>query len=942
MVSRIRPARIEDVVDGVKLRTQLSAAALNHIGDEAGARRAAQRLLHGALFRGRMIAKERMEAGHSGLETARLLALVADEVIRALYDFTTTHVFRAHNPTEGERFAVLAVGGYGRGQLAPSSDLDLLFLRAYKQTAWAESVTEYMLYMLWDMGLKVGHASRTVDESIRLAKEDHTIHTALLERRRLAGDDNLAEELKTRFQKEVVSVSHRSFIAAKLKERDERHARSGASRYMVEPNLKEGKGGLRDLHTLFWIAQHMYGAQQPMDYARLGLFTREEVSAFLRATEFLWKVRCHLHFLTGRGEERLTFDVQPEMAARMGYEARGAQPAVERFMKRYFLVVKQVGALTRILCAKLEAEHQKRAPALSRLIVAPPGRAAALPRGFRLEAGRVTVDNADVFAEDPVNILRIFALADGRNLDIHPDALAEVTRSLRRITPAVRRNPQAAKVFVDVATSKANPANALRLMNEAGVLGRFVPEFGRVVAQMQYNMYHHYTVDEHTLRAVDVISAIERGHFEQEHPLSSLIFPKIINRRALYLAMLLHDAGKAGGGDQEEMGARAAIAACERLGLPAEEIELVGWLVGHHLLMSDVAQKRDVGDPRTVAKFAESVGNLERLRLLLVLTVADIRAVGPGVWNGWKGQLLRDLYRLTEAAFHGGRTDEAGVRERLSEQARHAREAVFADLQDRTGKAASWLDTLEDAYWLSFETEAVKWHAEEMARADAAGPVHVAARATPRRGVAEVLVHAPDRPGLFADVAEALAQSGADVTDARVITTALGKVFDVFSIQDAAGDPYGLNDPAALARLLARVARAAEGEQAPRAAPAPAPPRRAAAFAIVPWVRFEPDASRTATIIEVSGRDRPGLLAALARVLADAGVSVMSAHIDAYGERVSDVFYVQDLDGRKLSDPARMEALREGLEEALAAGEPAAPATLDRQRMAVAPASRWR
>ncbi|MCI0402280.1 MAG: bifunctional uridylyltransferase/uridylyl-removing protein, partial [Acidobacteria bacterium] len=315
----LKPAHIEHVVDGVRLRAQLSGA---FAAEGNGARKTVRDLLHGALFRGRMIAKERLEAGENGLAVARLLAAVADEVVGALFDYATTHLFRARNPTEGERFAVVAVGGFGRGELAPSSDLDLLFLRAYKPTAFSESVTEFMLYMLWDMSLKVGHASRNIDDCLKLAREDHTIQTALLEARRIAGNESLGEELFSRFRKEVAEKDHAGFIAAKLGERDERHARVGASRYMVEPNIKDGKGGLRDLHTLFWLARHRYGFLRPKDYVEAGVFTEEERFVFRRALEFMWTVRCHLHFITGRAEERLTFDLQPEVAKRMGYGAR--------------------------------------------------------------------------------------------------------------------------------------------------------------------------------------------------------------------------------------------------------------------------------------------------------------------------------------------------------------------------------------------------------------------------------------------------------------------------------------------------------------------------------------------------------------------------------------------------------------------------------------------
>jgi [protein-PII] uridylyltransferase len=937
MPPRPRPARIEDVIDGQKLRAQLTAAALDNLGADSVTRSRALDLLHGALFRGRMIAKERLEDGAGGHETARLLCQVADEVITGLFDFTTTHVFRARNPTEGERFALVAVGGYGRGQMAPSSDIDLLFLRAYKETPWSESVTEFMLYMMWDMSLKVGHASRTIDECVRLAREDHTVQTALLEARFIAGDAELFKDFQERFQKEVVAPGHRAFIAAKLKERDERHTRAGGARYLVEPNVKEGKGGLRDLHTIYWILHHLYGGKAVRSMVIDDVFTRSEAAMALRASDFFWRVRCHLHFLTGRAEERLTFDVQPELAHRLGFGARAEQAGVERFMRRYFLAARDVGVLTRVLMAKLEADHAKRHSAgISRFLPNTQRREKLDAPGFRIEAGRLDVDSPAVFDDDPVNLLRVFAIADSRDLDLHPDALAAVARRLKKVGPTLRVDPEAKALFLGMAASKHSPAAALRLMNETGVLGRFLPEFGGIVAQMQFNMYHHYTVDEHTLRAVEIISDIEKGRCAAEHPLATQIFPKIVNRRALYLAMLLHDTGK-GKGDQQEEGEKTAIAACTRLGLPPEEVELVGWLVRHHLLMSDVAQKRDIGDPHTVASFADVVGTLERLRLLLVLTVADIRAVGPGVWNGWKGQLLRDLYRLTEAAFHGGRTDETGIRERLAEQASEIRAELVAQVNPSTD-VAWWLETLDDAYWLSFDREAHVWHAEMMAKASSPEGVHVAARPMPGKGVTELLVHAPDRPGLFAALAGALAAGGADVSDARVYTTTDGRAFDVFSILDVEGEPFGAEDSDQLQRMIARVRAAAAGEKQPPPPKKPAQ-RRHAAFAIEPWARVHNDLSQTATVIEVSGRDRPGLLAALAAVLADAGISVVSAHIDAYGERVADVFYVVGGNGKQITDGEAIEGLASQLTDALREDEPDAPADPARQRLAVARAS---
>lgn len=938
MPPRLRPTRLEYVVDGVRLRAQLSAAALAAAGDEQEQRRRALDILKQALFRGRMIAKERLENGAGGIETARLLSGVTDEVVTALYDFTTVHVFRARNPTEGERLALMAVGGYGRGTLAPFSDLDLLFLRPYKQTAHTESVIEYMLYALWDLGFKVGHASRTVEECLKLSREDYTIRTSILEARQLSGDAALAEELFQRFRGEVVKGTAAQFVAAKLKERDIRQERAGASRYLVEPNVKEGKGGLRDLNTLFWIAQYLHPVSHVDGFVQLDMFDRKEVAAFIKAFDFLWAVRCHLHFATGRPEERLTFDLQPEIARRMGYGDRGDAPAVERFMRRYFLIAKEVGALTRVFAAKLEAEQIKQQPkGLSRLI---PGRGKPrrkkLDAGFHEEGGRLNVDGPQVFERDPVNLLRLFRLADQRDLDLHPDAFTAASRCASIIGSKVRRDPAAAKVFLDILAHGRDPQRALSMMNDADVLGRFIPEWGRIVAQMQFNMYHSYTVDEHTLRAIGVIADIANGRFAEDHPLSTSIMPLIDDREALFLAMLLHDTGKGGAGGQEKAGARAARSACERLGLDRKRIEMVAWLVEHHLVMSDYAQKRDVSDPRTVADFARIVETPERLRLLLVLTVADIRAVGPGVWNGWKGQLMRELYGATEAVFRGGRgSDAAAAIRRYHENAAYdARVRLIA----ADAAATDWVQSMEDAYFTSFSDAEILAHAALARRAAETG---AAAEGHIRNGLnaSEVVIAAPDRLRLFVDLATAVTAAGANIVGARVFTSRQGQALDVFYVQDATGAAYGADSPRVLAKLADTLAAAGCGELAKSEPRRASDLGRAAAFAITPTVMLDNDASEVSTVVEASGRDRPGLLVALARRLADAGLSILSAHIDGYGERAVDAFYVTERDGGKLTDPKRMAALKAGLMAALEEVEAAAPkprANLQRARASVA------
>ncbi len=883
-----------------------------------GGEEAVKTLLAKALSRSRMAARARLEAGAKGHAIAGELSRGADAMVQALFQQARSQSAEADEP-----MAILAVGGYGRGELAPFSDLDLLFLRPGKLTPFVRGVTGQILHALWDLGLKVGQASRTVEESLKLAREDVTIQTTLLDARLLAGDAALADTHLARFRKEVASRDHAGYIAAKLCERDERHARIGAARYMVEPNLKEGKGGLRDLHTLFWMARRRYGFAAPQAYLDAGVFTPEDYSLFRRALGFLWTVRCHLHFLAGRAEERLTFDVQPELARRLGFNARGGHSAAERFMKRYFLTAKEVGALTRVLCAKLEADHSKNAPQGLRRFLPVRKTALTLPApGFHIEAGRLNLDGPEVL-EAPANIMRLFEIAESRDLDVHPEALRIVARRARRIGPSWRNDEAARQAFLNIISSSRHPGAALRLMNDAGVLERFVPEFGAIVGRMQFNMYHHYTVDEHTLQAIDTIAEIEQGRHKEQHPLATSIFAKIINRRALYLAMLLHDTGK-GDGDQQIDGEIAALAACERLGLPREEVELVGWLVRHHLVMSETAQKRDVADPRTVAHFTRIVGNVERLRLLLVLTVADMRAVGPGVWNDWKGQLLRDLYRFTEATLHGGCSDEEEVRAHQGEIAAEAKQSLRAGMTQEDGALGDWLATLEDGYWFNHDADALAWHAREMtaAHADRAIP-HVAARVRAQQGVTEIMVYAHDRSGLFASLAAAISASGADIAGARVHTTKDGAAFDIFSIQTTHRRPFGEEHPRALETLLRKLERAAVEDHAPPAAATPS--RRLAAFAIEPWVRIDNEATAQASVIEASGRDRPGLLAELARACAEANVSIVSAHIDTAGARACDVFYVQELGGGQIANVRRGVGLRNRLEAVLRAGESAEP-----------------
>jgi [protein-PII] uridylyltransferase len=779
---------------------------------------------------------------------------------------------------------------------------------SYKLTPRSEQVVEEVLYFLWDLGFKVGHATRSVDDCIRQALADAVICTSLLEARWLWGNQGLYNELRRRFRREVQGRTRAStrFIEAKLAERGKRHQRLGASRYSLEPNIKDGKGGLRDLHTLFWIAKFLYDVDDIAKLIDRGVFTRAEVKRFEKAQNHLWILRCHLHYLTGRAEERLTFDMQTAIAPRMGYTARAGSRDVERFMKHYFLVAKDVGDLTRIFCATLELEHNRR----SRFRV-PTLKSRRKIAGFRVEGDRLTVPDPALFAEQPAEMLRIFQVAQRHDMDIHPQALRWITQNLKRIDKTVRADLDANAIFLDVLTSPKDPETTLRRLNEAGVFGRFIPDFGRVVAQMQYNMYHHFTVDEHTIFAIGVLHAIEQGRLEEAAPIASEVVHKVLSRRVLYLAVLLHDIAKGRRGDHSEVGAKIARKLCPRLGLSEAETETIAWLVLHHLAMSDTAFKRDLDDPKAIQDFADLVQSPERLRLLLVLTVADIRAVGPGVWSAWKAALLRELYRRTDEVLSGGLATE-----RRDERVKRAKATLQEKLTDWTAREIkAHLKRGYPSYWVSCDADTLLRHARLVREAERSGaPLTIDTRLDKYLQATEVTVYTADHPGLFSRIAGAMAVAGASIDAARIFTLSNGMALDTFFVEDAQGGP--LDRPARLARLSAAIEQTLTGSLRPHQELARAKssiPSRFRVFKVAPRVLIDNKASRDHTVIEINARDRPGLLYQVTLALTKLQLMIKSARIATYGERAVDVFYVQDAMGDKIETTRRMQTIEKKL-----------------------------
>ncbi len=857
----------------------------------------------------------------TGLQAARLLGRLVDGVIAALHAYATTDT-----RLQGfDHLSVAATGGYGRGVLAPFSDIDLLFLTAAEPSPAVMQVVEFMLYFLWDLGLKVGHATRSIDDCLVEGAKDTTIRTALLDARYLAGDATQFGAFHQRFRAACAEAGVADYIVAKQAERAARHRRYGDSPFLVEPNVKEGRGGLRDLQTLYWIARYVYDTKTMGELADVGdVLSQAEARHGRRAWEFLWTVRFHLHYVAGRAEERLTFDLQPVVGARMGYTRHGMQEGVERFMRHYFLTAREVVRLTRVL-----------EPGILRDALGPPAVAketdqALIACGFVLAEGKLMPVRGRDFDEEPLQMLRILQVARNRALELHPLAHRSLIQNERRAI-GLRGNPKAAAIFMDLLCGQepdrhrsgphtggcnADGARWLSILNETGLLGRFLPDWARIVGQMQFDTYHVFTVDEHTIEAVRVLNALERKELAQIAPVASDLVDHLQSRRALYLAMLLHDIAKGRGGDHSVIGAEVALEVGPALGLTAEETETVSWLVLHHLLLNQTAFKRDIDDPKTILDLADTIQSPERLRLLLILTVADMRAVSAKVWNGWKATLLRELYtRVAEVLAGGLSTTERDVR------VQRAKEAAAGLLIDWSpADIMRFTELGYPGYWLSFDPESHARHARLIRDAEARNaPLTVDTQPLPARAVTEVTIYAADHAGLFSKISGALAVAGASIVDARIHTMTNGMALDTFWIQDAAGGTF--DAPHRLARLSVLIEQALSGRlrlaSEIRKLSKVVVGRRMRAIHVPPRVVIDNHASNTYTVLEVNGRDRPGLLHDVTAAISDQGMQIASAHVTTYGVRAVDVFYVKDVFGLKAENERKLANLRDALLKAL-------------------------
>ena len=900
-----------DVFDSKSVRADL-ALAIKAAPDDAKAVRAATvDVLSEAMARGRdAIAKAITKRPLAARQTMRAYNFLTDGVVETTFHVAVTHLHPNPNPTEGERISVIAVGGYGRGEMAPHSDVDLMFLMPWKVTPWAESLIESMLYIFWDLHLKVGHSSRSIKDCLRLGRDDYTIRTALLEHRHLTGDVKLSKKLDARLKAELFKNTVAEFIEAKLEERSARHKKQGGQRYMVEPNVKEGKGGLRDLQTLYWIGKYLHGVESARELVGHGLFSQEEYDRFRAAETFLMAARCHLHLATGRATDQLTFDLQVEIAERMGYTDKGGRRAVEHFMQDYFRHATVVGEVTRIFLTVLEANHVKSAPSLVKFF----RRRRRVKREYAIKQNRLSVAKPEVFLKDKLNLLRIFEEALRTGFLLHPDAMRLVTANLDLIDDEMRKSPEANRIFFDLLLKHGNPERPLRRMNELDVLAAFVPEFAPVVAMMQFNMYHHYTVDEHTIQCISTLAQIERKELIEELPVASQVLKEGVNRKVLYTALFLHDIGKGRPEDHSVIGAQIARKVATRFGLKKTEVETVEWLVRNHLLMSDVAQKRDLSEPRTVRGFAKAVKTRERLDLLIVLTVCDIRGVGPGVWNNWKAQLLRDLYRLTRIALDDG--VEAVSRETIDKEAKKSLRAALSNWP--TKEVRHETSRHYGPYWQGLTPDAQLIFAT-LLRSIPDDEIRMDLMPDDDRDATRICFALVDHPGIFSRMAGALALVGANVVDAKTYTSSDGYATAVFWVQDGDESPY---EASRLPRLKSMIEKTLAGEVLPRKSLVDRDrvKKRERAFRVPTTISFDNDGSDIYTIIEVDTRDRAGLLYDLTRTLSESNVYIASAVIATYGEQVVDTFYVKDSFGLKFHSAAKQKTIETRLRNAIVAG----------------------
>ncbi len=830
---------------------------------------------------------------HDG-DAARLVHAHAALVDALLVRAWKLHLknFPPHAPV-----TLIAVGGYGRGELHPHSDIDLMLLTERADADALRDFAEHLLRFLWDMGLEVGHSVRTLKQCMQESKKDITVATNLMESRLLCGDRALHARMREQTHASRLWPS-RKFFGAKWQEQIARHRHFDDTAYNLEPNVKDGPGGLRDIQMVAWVTQRHFDTASLHDLVKRGFLREGEYRALMRGRNFLWKVRAGLHYLAGRREDRLLFDHQRALANRFGYRERRGILAVELFMKQYYRTIKELQLLNEILLQHFQETF----------VTTPRAKPQPLNRRFQSRHGFLEATYPKVFERFPFALLELFlVMQQHRKLKgVRADTIRLVHASLPRINAKFRRDLACRSLFMEILRQPRGITHELRRMNAYGVLGAYLPAFGRIVGQMQHDLFHVYTVDQHTLFVLRNVRRFAVPEFRHEFPFPSELMQHLVKPERLYLGALFHDIAKGRGGDHSVLGEREAGDFCRQHLLSEYDTRFIQWLVRHHLVMSQTAQRDDIFDPDVVLRFARLVGDQEHLDNLYLLTVADMRGTSPSVWNAWKGRLLSQLYSATARLLRHGIAQPLDIEAHIADLKREALSHLSESGLPPERIERFWAD-LDAEYFLPYDAESLAWHARAIAGAAAAELPLVATRWSPELGGSEFLVYAPDREDLFSILTAGFDRLNLSIVDARIHTLRNGFALDTFVVLDHAGQP--VSDSRALAHLQEAM-RAQLLDPKPGRDLRSAPVMRALKhFPIETRVHFAPSTKGNQTIMEVVAQDRPGLLYQVSLALAHCHANLVAAKVSTYGERAEDVFFINTKQGQPLTDAEQMKCL---------------------------------
>jgi [protein-PII] uridylyltransferase len=875
---------------------------------EAGADRAEDRrrlrleFFRAVLAEGLDSLKAMHAEGASGQDSVRAHARFVDDLVRTLTRLIIDDARAAGSaPTP---YVVVALGGYGRGELHPSSDIDLMVVYDGALSPFVQRLMQELLYTLWDLGLQVGHSLRSLEDCVAMARTDFPSRTSMQEARLIAGDRPLFTRFGRILRDNVYRQDFGEFLAMTLAEREQRYRKFGASPYIGEPNVKESAGGLRDMHTAMWLGAAKFGARTLRELADRGLITPREQAGADEALTYLWRVRNELHFFSGHKNDVLTRDLQPRIAKNLGYENEGDTLGVERFMRDYYLHARAIHRISRRLIARCQETLSRRGSAERRQ------RQQALADGLVFFDGRLHLADRDAgpLRTDPVRIMKVFWHLHRLGCELSLDLERAIEDSLDVVDAAFRASPAVRDLFLDICRSWGRVVFTLSEMHELGLLGRYLPEFGALTCLVQYDVYHKFSADQHSLLAVEHLEALAPGQSAESEG-AAQVFQEVEKPGLLMLGMLLHDIGKAKGHGHVAKGIPLIRELTRRIGLDPADADRVEFLVAHHLTMSHIAQRRDIDDPKTIADFAATAAEPERLRMLYLLTYADMRAVGPGVLTGWQAAILHDLYLRTLARLTGGREDKPN-RTQLAERLRQ----VVGDevgLQVVKGHLAM----VSDRYVTTTGVQRMAEHLRLIARLDAA-PVATELFHHPDLGSSDLVVVTRDVPGLFALIAGTLAAHGVNIISAQIATRADGIAIDTFQVNDPTGE--AVTSAAQWNRVLDALRAVLVREQTVEALLERRQRGRASTDGFArPKISVDNRLSDDHTVIEVKCPDRLGLLYLITRTLSAQGLDIASARIATEIDQALDTFYVHDREGRKLEEPEGTEHLRAALEAAL-------------------------